>query len=265
MSVIALWAFSLSACSRDGASQVIATRPKDAAQTKAASQPLIISAAASTKEVVESLAEQFKADTGTEVKVNPGASSGLANQIIADAPADLFLSASQQWADEVDKHNKAAAMVRLLDNTLVIAVPAANPGGINEPKDLLSPAVKKIALAGEKVPAGTYADQALRKLELLEPLTAAGKIARGQDVRSALSYVERGEAEAGIVYSTDLSAATGLKAVYEFDSALHDEIVYVLVLLKHGISNRQARGFYEYLQSPAANATYAKFGFARLH
>src|SRR4029077_11175574 len=137
-------------------------------------------------------------DTGTEVKVNPGPSSGLANQVIADAPVDLFLSASQQWADEVNKHDKAAAMTRLLTNKLVIAVPAANPGGVKEPKDLLSAAVKKIALAGEKVPAGIYADQALTKLKLLQPLESAGKIVRGQDVRSALSYVERGEAEAGI-------------------------------------------------------------------
>src|SRR5262245_761651 len=145
---------------------------------KASAGPLILSAAASTKDAVESLAKIFSDQTGIEVKVNPGPSSGLASQIIADAPADLFLSASQQWADEVSKEGKAVSMARLLTNKLVLVVPTANPGEIREPKDLLAPGVKKIALAGEKVPAGTYADQALTKLKLLEPLVSAGKIVR---------------------------------------------------------------------------------------
>src|SRR5262245_56253840 len=155
-------------------------------------------------------------------------------------------------------------MVRLLTNKLVIVVPAANPGGVKEPRDLLSPGVKKVAIAGEKVPAGMYADQALQKLELLQPLVSAGKIVRGQDVRSALSYVERGEAEAGIVYSTDLITAQGLTAMHELDPALHDEIVYVLVLLNHGSDHPQAKALYDFLQTPEAETTYAEFGFVRL-
>ena len=213
---------------------------------------------------MESLAEKFAVKTETEVKVNPGPSSGLASQIIAGAPADLFLSANQKWADEVEKSGKAVAMARLLTNSLVLVVPESNPGGVKEPKDLLSPEVKKIALAGEKVPAGTYADQALTKLELLEPLVAAGKIVRGQDVRSALSFVERGEAEAGIVYSTDLAAAQCVKTVHEFDPTLHDEIVYVLVLLKEDEPAPRAKELFDFLQSAEADAVYAQFGFTRL-
>ncbi len=225
---------------------------------------LIISAAASTKEVIESLAEKFQAQSGIDVKVNLGSSSALANQIIAGAPADLFLSANQQWADEVEKSGKAEAMTRLLTNRLVIVVPAGNPAGVREPKDLLSPEVKKIALAGEKVPAGIYADQSLSHLDLLDALVAGGKIARGQDVRSALSYVERGEAEAGIVYSTDLRAAAGLETMHAFDPKLHDEIVYVLVLLK-GEGNRPgANTFFDFLQSKEAEDVYTEFGFSRL-
>ena len=154
---------------------------------------------------------------GGEVKVNLGPSSGLAGQILAGAPADLFLSANQEWADEVQKAGQTATATRLLTNRLVIVVPTGNPGGVQKPDDLLSDKVKKIALAGEKVPAGMYADQSLEKLGLLKKLTDAGKIVRGQDVRSALSYVERGEAEAGIVYSTDVGSAEGVEQEYEFD------------------------------------------------
>jgi molybdate transport system substrate-binding protein len=109
-----------------------------------------------------------------------------------------------------------------------------------------------------------YADQALTKLELLEPLVTAGKIVRGQDVRSALSFVERGEAEAGIVYSTDLTAAQGVKTVHEFDPSLHDEIAYVLVLLKRDDASPRAKELFEFLQSAEADAVYAQFGFERL-
>ncbi len=213
---------------------------------------------------MEALAEQFKTDTGTEVKVNLGSSSALAAQILAGAPADLFLSANQQWADEVSKAGHADTSVRLLTNSLVIVVPAANPGEVHKPEDLLSDKVKKIALAGEKAPAGMYADQTLEKLGLLQKLTDANKIVRGQDVRSTLSYVERGEAEAGFVYSTDVGSAKGVSVASEIDPKLHDDIVYVLVLLKHDAENSTAKKLFDFLQSPAADAIYKKFGFSRL-
>jgi molybdate transport system substrate-binding protein len=212
---------------------------------------------------MEALAEQFNAQSQTEVNVNLGPSSGLASQILAGAPADLFLSASSQWSDEIVKAGKSDQTTRLLTNHLVIVVPQGNPGNVREPADLLSPKVKKIALAGERAPAGMYADQSLTKLGLLQQLTDAGKIVRGQDVRTALAYVASGEAEAGIVYSTDVGVTSKIESVYQFDSTLHDEIVYVLVLIKHSDHNSEARRFYEFLQSSEADKVYEKLGFSR--
>ena len=233
--------------------------PKTATEGKA-----LLSAAVSTKEVMESLAEQFAKKSKDTIKVNPGSSNSLAGQIIAGAPADLFLSANQEWADKVNQAKLSSQQVKLLTNKLVLIVPKGNLAGVREPKDLAKAEVKKIALAGEKVPAGKYADQALTKLGLLDNLTQGKKIARGQDVRTALAYVERDEAEAGIVYSTDLLAARNVVKVHEFDSALHDEIVYVLALLKHGEDNPAAQGFFAFLQSKEADATFQKFGFERI-
>jgi molybdate transport system substrate-binding protein len=105
----------------------------------------------------------------------------------------------------------------------------------------------------------------LSKLGLLDGLVNGKKIARGQDVRTALAYVERGEAEAGIVYSTDLLVAKKIEKVHEFDPASHDEIAYVLVLLKHGDDNPAAKGFFEFLNSKDADETIKKFGFERYH
>jgi len=225
---------------------------------------VLISAAASTKELIEQLAAEFSKTSSATIRVNSGPSSGLATQILEGAPTDLYLSANREWAAQVVDAELADSQKELLTNKLVLIVPKGNPAEIKEPRDLLGDKVKKIALAGERVPAGMYADQALTQLELLEKLTAHGKIARAQDVRGALSFVERGEAEAGIVYSTDVNVVPNVEVVHEFDPALHDEIVYVLVLLRRGVNNPAAQSFFKFLQSSDADAIYSKAGFSRL-
>jgi molybdate transport system substrate-binding protein len=251
-----LAAFTLCSCRSDAPSEQA---------TGEDGETVIVSAASSTRDLIEALAKEFETAAGTEVKVNTGSSNALAGQILAGAPASMFLSASTQWADEVEQAGLSTAKVRLLTSRLVIVVPQGNPGGVQEPQDLLRDKVRNIAIAGDKVPAGMYAEQALRKLNLWQPLTDANKFVRGQDVRSALSYVERGEAEAGIVYSTDASIAPAVTTVYQFDSSLHEKIAYVLVLLKHGSEQQSARDFYEFLQSTKADESYRRFGFSRLH
>lgn len=211
-----------------------------------------------------SLIEEFRKTFDCETKLNFGASSTLANQIVAGAPVDLFLSANEQWADEVEKAGIAASKMHLFTNRLVLVVPESNTAAVETPEDLLKTTVSKVALAGENVPAGIYAGQALSKLRLLDQLVNENKIVRGQDVRTSLSFVERGEADAGIVYSTDISAASGIKIVHEFDSSLHDPIVYVLVRLKESNAKEAAAKFCEFMQSPAACNICTRLGFTQL-
>ncbi len=232
------------------------------APTNSQRETVVISVAASTKDVLESLAEQF--DRQADVKVNAGPSSGLATQILAGAPADLFLSASQEWADQVASAGLAVESTHLLTNRLVLIVPAGNPAGVHAPQDLATDRVKRIAMAGEEVPAGKYGNQALAKLDLLTLLTEEGRIVRGQDVRSALAFVERGEVEAGIVYATDAKVTKGVEVVHEFDPDTHDEIVYVLVLLKSADDKPAAGEFYQFLQSSDASSAYEQAGFLRI-
>src|SRR5262245_31926958 len=85
-----------------------------------ATGPVVVSAAASTKEVVEAIGAEFTKSSGIDVKVNAGPSNALASQILAGAPADLFLSANAKWVDEVEQGGLAAEKVRLLTNHLVI-------------------------------------------------------------------------------------------------------------------------------------------------
>ncbi len=251
----------LASCSQQPSAKAPAPPAASASQKEA--QELIFSAAASTKDVIEALASQFANQSPAKIQINPGSSSALAAQIVEGAPLDLFLSANELWANNVSEAGLSLSSHKLLTNRLVLVVPRGNLAGVAAPPDLLSDKVRHLALAGEKVPAGQYADQALTKLDLLEKLTASEKIVRGQDVRNTLSFVERGEAEAGIVYATDVRGAPEVEVVHEFDPSLHEEIVYVLVVLRHGEGNPAVKSFAEFLQSPAADRVYEKFGFQR--
>jgi molybdate transport system substrate-binding protein len=222
-------------------------------------QPILILAAASTRDALQEAARQFTRDTAVEVKISGDDSSKLAQQIVNGAPADLFLSANEKWADFVKDKGHAQASKKLLGNALVIVTPKGNPAGVTQPDDLRKPAVKKIAVAGPTVPAGLYARQALKHHRLWEALDSAGKIVSGENVRVTLSYVERGECEAGVVYSTDARITDQAASVHTFDPASHDPIVYPLLLLR--TDNPAAGKLYDYLQSPPAQAVFRKHGF----
>jgi molybdate transport system substrate-binding protein len=220
--------------------------------------------AASTKEAVEEIGRQFTKDTGVEVKVVAESSSRLATQIIHDAPADLFLSANEKWADLVQEEGYAQESLPLLTNRLVLIAPKGNPGKVGKPADLTGAGVKHVALAGPDVPAGIYARQALKKLRLLGDLERGKKIVAGDDVRVTLTFVERGEAEAGIVYETDAKITDKVQVVYTFDPSTHDAIRYPLVLLKAGQKKEAARKLFGFMQSARAKAVFEKHGFTML-
>ena len=160
-----------------------------------------IFAAASTKDVIEQLAKNFERSHGATVTVVPGPSSGLAKQIDQGARADLFLSADEASADFLAKKGMVAERHDLLTNRLVVIVPADSDLKIKELADLDSPAIKHLAVAEAKVPAGEYARQTLKKSGVLERVSR--RFVGGVDVRQTLTFVARGEAEAGFVYLTD--------------------------------------------------------------
>ena len=225
-----------------------------------------ISVAASTTDAVAKVCRQFEAVAAAngnpvEVRINSGPSSSMASQILSGAPAEVFLSANQKWADAVEEAGLVADRADLLSNRLVIVVPEGNRANIQQPADLLGDDAGKTALAGEKVPAGIYADEALGALDLADSLRTADRIVRGQSVRVVLGYVERDEVSAGIVYATDALISDGVETVFEFESTAHDPIVYPMTLLKSGNKNPTAQALYDFLQSPEAANTFAEYGF----
>lgn len=236
------------------------TRPAEG-PFPAKSPPVMISAAASTRRALEAITKEFEQTGQGQVRLQTGPTSGLANQILAGAPVEIFLSANQQWADAIEEAGLCWKRVPLLRNRLAIVVPAKNPANIQSPPDLLAERVTRIALAGEHVPAGEHAEQALRSLGLYEKLIAQGKIVRGHDVSVAVRYVEQNEVEAAITYVSDVQGSTTVQAVAVLPEDLHQPIVYHLLLLKSAEQNRPAQRFYDRLGDETAREVFLRFGF----
>jgi molybdate transport system substrate-binding protein len=217
-------------------------------------------AAASTREGVESVARTFTAATGTPVRITPAATNVLARQIEQGAPADLFFSADEEWADYLAARGLVVRRRDLLANRLVVVTSADRPMNLRSMSDLARPEIRRLAIAGESVPAGTYARQALRGAGIWEAVK--GRLLEGGDVRETLSYVLRGEAEAGIVYATDARAAgERVQVAFTVPQELHQPIRYPLVLVRRLGAAAAAERFFQYLEGEEAAANFRQLGF----
>jgi molybdate transport system substrate-binding protein len=239
---------------------VSASRGEDPAPPAGSAKPILVFAAASTTNALDEVKTQFSKETGIEVQTSYAASSTLAQQVLHGADADLFISADSKWADFLAKNDQTVRQQDLLGNRLVIVVPADSKIEVKKPQDLLASGVEHLALGEPKsVPAGIYAKQALTKLGIWEQLRP--KIVAATDVRHALTYVETGAAEAGIVYATDAAISKKVKVAVELPEDLTGPVRYPLVLLKHAEGSAAAQAFYRYLSSPAAGKVFRKYGF----
>lgn len=190
-------------------------------------------AAASLVDVLTIVATAFEKETARRVVVVPGASSTLAQQIMAGAPADIFISADRYHADLVAKPIDEQAYDLFGNRLVVIAAPdlsAESPAeiGLQNLGDLLG--TRRLAVADPAhVPAGIYARQALENAGVWAALE--DRLAPAADVRAALAFVLEGATPFGIVYRTDALAAQR-DIVVEIDPDLHDAIRYWGVLIE---------------------------------
>jgi molybdate transport system substrate-binding protein len=230
-----------------------------AASTRAAAEEVVVFAAASLADALREIGTAFEASTGHRVVLSLGGSNDLARQIRAGAPAEVFVSASDERMDEVER----AGLVRggdrfdLLSNRLVVVVPSAAATGMARAEDLV--AVRRLALGDpEAVPAGVYARQWLEKRGLWERVR--GRVVPTLDVRAALAAVESGNADAGIVYRTDAAISKRVRVALEVPAAEAPRIVYPAALLATA-RGPAARAFHEHLRSPEAREVFERLGF----
>jgi molybdate transport system substrate-binding protein len=148
----------------------------------------------------------------------------------------------------------------LLLNQLVLVIPKDAKAQVGSFADLINPDIKKIAIGHpESVPAGTYAKQSLQSLKLWDNLEP--KFVYAKDVRQVLSYVETGNADAGIVYKTDAAASDKVTVAAIADEKSHMPIVYPIGVAKNSKHPKEAATLYNWLREPEATAVFAKYGF----
>jgi molybdate transport system substrate-binding protein len=223
---------------------------------------IIVSAAASLTDVLKEIGSGYQSSSKHTVRFNLGASSSLARQIEAGAPADLFFSADLAQMNVLDKNGRLepGTQKNLLSNQLVIIAPADSKLLISAPKDLLKADVKKIALAEPTaVPVGVYTSKYLADEGVWDKVKA--KLVPVLDVRATLAAVESGNVEAGFVYKTDAVLSKKVRIIYEVPINKGPKITYPIAIVKESKHKEVARDFMNYLQSPFAKNVLKKFGF----
>jgi molybdate transport system substrate-binding protein len=166
---------------------------------------ITVFAAASLTDAFTQIADDFEGEQGVQVRLSFGPSDGLATQIQEAAPADVFASASPKWMDAVAEAPGVTDRADFARNVLVVIVPAGNPAGLASIDDLGEPGVK-LVLAADGVPVGDYAREMLANAAIAD--AALGNVVSNEDdVKGVVQKVALGEADAGIVYRTDVTAA----------------------------------------------------------
>lgn len=219
-----------------------------------------VHSAASLTLVVEQAAREYTDSTGTRVDVKFGSSAALATGIEHGAPADIFLSADTEWIDELNtKRLLEPGTARMLAwNSLVAIVPAdRGPAPINQ--YLLADYSRIVVCNPEIVPLGKYTRQGLTVMGVWNALQ--DKLVYAPDARAALAMVERGEADAGIVYATDAVSSKKVLTGFKISEGAHDVIAYTGAIV-HGAPHAEAaRAFLEFLSGARGKVIFREHGF----
>jgi molybdate transport system substrate-binding protein len=229
----------------------------------ALSAPVVL-AASSLQESLSAAADAFARHGHPRPVISFAASSALARQVEAGAPADLFFPADEDWMDYLQQRRliRPGSRQALLTNALVLVAPSRSPVRLSIVRGFpLDRALGtgRLAMADpDSVPAGKYGRQALTSLGLWPRI--APRVARAENVRAALALVTRGAAPFGVVFATDARAEPGVRVVGQFPAASHAPISYPLAALARS-TNPEAEAFRRFLAGAEARAIFRRFGF----
>lgn len=249
---------ALSACSNSDGSTPAKADSSDSASPKL-SGTVTVFAAASLKESFTTLGEQFEQQhPGTKVAFNFGGSDTLAASITSGAPADVFAAASPKTMKIVtDEKDSTAAPVTFARNQLEIATEPGNPDKVSSLKDLTDPKLK-VVLCDKTVPCGAAAQKVL---------DAGGvevtPVSYEQDVKAALNKVELKEADASLVYKTDVKSAGGKVEGVEFPESKDAINDYPIAPLKNARNADAAEAFIALVKSPEGRKVLTQAGFLK--
>lgn len=227
------------------------------AAAPAESGTLTVLAAASLTETFTALEQRFEADhPGVDVKLNFAGSSDLAQQVVNGAPADVFAAASDATMKTVTDAGLAAGPpTTFATNVLQIATAPGNPKGIATFADLAKPDLKVVVCAPQ-VPCGAAAE----RIEKATGVTLS-PVSEEADVKSTLGKVTSGDADAGLVYVTDVAAAKGTVQGVSFPEADQATTNYPITVLKDAPQAPLAQQFVELVTGDAGRQALEAAGF----
>ncbi|HWI62040.1 MAG TPA: molybdate ABC transporter substrate-binding protein [Symbiobacteriaceae bacterium] len=230
---------------------------------KPESAEIIVSAAASMTDALKEVQPGFEAANPTvKLKFNFGSSGALQQQIEQGAPADLFISAAAGPMDALVKKGLVESPVTVATNKVVLIRSKSGEAVVKAWADLRSDAVKRVALANpQHVPAGQYGKAVLETLGIWAAIEK--RLILGEDVRQVLNYVESGEVQAGIVYSTDAASSQKVTVVAVAPAGSHAPVVYPMAVLKGSKQQAAAKAFADYLRSEQGKQVLTKYGFGQ--
>lgn len=249
-----------------------ATAPSDrVVPPRTAEKPLRVFAASSLIDVLPLLRRAWEDAGGRPLEITFDASSRLATQIAHGAPADVFVSADRTWtawlADRGRTEVGGESMIAT--NRLVVfarsgvtparAAPGSSRASVGPPGSLaeLAGGNASLALAGENVPAGRYAEAALRNAGVWDAVRP--RVVRGGSALSVVEWVRRGEVDLGVAYSTDAARSDEIESLFALDSTLHPPVEYAAVVVQGG--SPDGRAFLTFLGSAEATGWFAAAGF----
>lgn len=238
------------------------------------SNSILIYNAASTYEIIKEISKKWETTQSIKIRASSGSSSSLAKQILNGAPANIFISASWLWIEELRKQKLIIPeTVRpIFENKLVLITHKESEikeiGLITNGEKLKTLFEKflsnsRISIADPThVPAGVYTKQALIKLDLWKNLNRKN-MAWGGDVRRTLKFVALGNSPLGIVYYTDAKAEKNVKIIGSFSSKLHSPIQYWVTSIQNN-SNKETIDFLSFLNGSYSSEIYKKYGFSNV-
>ncbi len=234
-------------------------------ETTAPPEPvaLTVSAAASLTDAMEEIKTAYSQEaSNVTITYNFGSSGSLQQQIEQGAEVDVFLSAATKQMNALQEKGLIMEDTRkdFLENKIVLVVPE-NSTVVSDFADLAKEEVKNIGLGEIKsVPVGQYAEEVLTKLNILDSIKS--KIVYGKDVKEVLTWVETGNADAGIVYETDALVSGKVKVVAKAPQGSHQPVYYPAAVIKASRNAEAAKAFVNYLYSSEAKPVFEKYGFA---
>lgn len=223
---------------------------------------LTVSAAMSLTDALNEIKSDYEEKNNVELTFNYGGSGKLAQQIQQGAPADVFISANQDWMDRLEKEKLILTNTRedVTGNSIVLITQKNSDIDYKSFKEISQDDVDQIAIGNpESVPAGSYAEQALKSIDKWNDLEDEFILAK--DVRQVLTYVESGNADIGFVYESDALTSDNIEILTAAESKWHDDIIYPGALVADTENKNEATAFLNFMLSDEAQDILTKYGF----